>query len=450
MRLFFKRKNPNQVIDPSRPKKPWKYFIWGLVILVLGVLAWIGVTGYIAYRNISTKNASDSPLFFKDGTNISPDQLGAEGDSRINVLLIGVDKAAGLTDTLQIVSFDPINNTYAMMSIPRDLAVNNPGLGPTKINAVYNGATKICVSLKSCPSGVDQGAYVLERTINEVTGVKIHYYVKTDFSGLKSIVDSIGGIDVYVDKQLYDTQFPAEVGEGYVTVNIKAGQQHMNGDTALKYSRSRHSTSDFDRARRQQIVVNAIKDKIMTLGTLSNPQKVTSLLNSLGQHLKTDISLSDVTKFATLVKAVDSHKTASEVLDTSADGPLRDATDSSLGYIIYPRLGINNYTEVKDYVLTIFQEPYVLKEKARVTIINATGKTANGTTIMNKLKGMGYNVVSTTDATKSQTATTITDSSNDPYTLKLLKKRFNASSLSKATRSDADIVLTIGTSYKIN
>lgn len=447
MRLFRRK---NQSFDPSKPKKHWNFFIWGLVLLVVGVLGWVFVTSYLAYKNISVKNSNDAPLFFKYGQNTDPSQLGVEGDSRINVLLLGVDKAASLTDSIQIVSFDPINNSYAMMSLPRDLAVTNPGLGRTKINAVYNGGSVICTALKNCPQGIDQGAYSLERIITEVTGVKIHYFVKTDFSGLKQAVDTLGGIDVYVDKALYDTQFPADVGNGYVTVNIKSGQQHMDGDTALKYSRSRHSTSDFDRARRQQIVINAIKDKALSLGTLSNPKKITELLSTLGQHLKTDIPLGDVPKFASLMKAVDSHKTASEVLDTSTDGPLRGSSDPDLGYIITPRQGPNNYTEVKDYVLTIFKEPYVLKENAKVVLVNATGKTANGTLISDKLKSMGYNIITIVDATKAQTLSTLTESSSKPFTTSLLKKRFNALATHNSSYPEADIVLTVGSGYKIN
>jgi LCP family protein required for cell wall assembly len=448
---FFKRKDKkNKIVDPSKPKKHWKLFIWGLVLLVVGVLGWVFVSSYLAYRNINVKNSSNSPLFFKYGQDTDPSQLGAEGDSRINVLLLGVDKAAGLTDSIQIISIDPINKSYAMMSLPRDLAVSNPGLGRTKINAVYNGGNTICTALKTCTAGVDKGAYALQRTIAEVTGIKIHYFVKTDFSGLKQVVDTLGGIDVFVDKQLYDTSFPADFGNGYQTVNIKAGQQHMNGDTALKYSRSRHSTSDFDRARRQQIVINAIKDKALSLGTLSNPKKITELLATLGQHVKTDISLTDIPNFASLMKDVDGNKTASEVLDTSTDGPLRNGSDANLGYIIVPRLGLGNYTEVKDYVLTIFKEPYVLKENAKVVLVNATGKVANTKLIGDKLKGMGYNITTTAEAAKVQSGSTIVESSGKPFTTSLLKKRFSAATTRDSAYSDADIVLTVGSSYKLN
>jgi LCP family protein required for cell wall assembly len=450
MRFFKLHFNKRQYIDPNKPKKGWKLFVWGLALLVVGSLTWVFATGYFAYKNINVKNAGDAPLFFKYGEAADPNALGAEGDSRINVLLLGIDTAAGLTDSIQIVSYDPINKSYAMMSLPRDLAVTTPGAGRTKINSVYNNGKTICTALKNCPLGIDQGAYALEKTIKDITGVKIHYFVKTDFLGLKNIVDNLGGIEVYVDKSLYDTSFPADSGFGYQTVNIKAGQQRMNGATALKYSRSRHSTSDFDRARRQQIVISAIKDKALSLGTLSNPKKITDLMNTLGQHIKTNISVGDISKFAALIKSVDSNKTATEVLDTSADGPLRNGTDSSLGYIIYPKKGANDFSEVKNYVLTIFKEPYILKENAKVVLVNATGKTASGKTISDLLKGMGYNIVQTVDATKSTSTTSISESSSKPYTSTLLKKHFSATVAKNNDYPSADIVLTIGTGYKLN
>jgi len=148
------------------------------------------------------------------------------------------------------------------------------------------------------------------------------------------------------------------------------------------------------------------------------------------------------------MKDVDSHKTASEVLDTSTDGPLRSGSDA-LGYVIIPRKGAGDFSEVKDYVLTIFKEPYVIKEQARIYLVNASGKTANKKAVEDKLKAMGYNVVGSEDAVKTQTGSSITESSTKPYTTSLLKKRFSAS-IVRTTRADADIVITFGSSYKLN
>ena len=142
--MIFRKKPPqDQPINRIRPKKNKKVrvFFWTLTILVIAIVGWIGTTGIIAFNNITTKNDSDGPSFFKTGQAISPELL-SEGGSRINTLIIGADNAAGLTDTLQVYSIDPINNTLAILSVPRDLYVENPLGGKTKINEIYNAGKR--------------------------------------------------------------------------------------------------------------------------------------------------------------------------------------------------------------------------------------------------------------------------------------------------------------------
>ena len=451
MAFLFSRPKSQQPINHIEPtgSRKWRHYIWGIVILFVGVVGWIGITGALALKNITAKNTSDAPSFFKSGGVITPDSLQSEGDSRINILFIGIGgvghKGGQLADTIQVASIDPINKTMGMLSIPRDLYVTQATGERSKINAVYaNGAT-YC-KLKSCPAGVDQGGAALKDTVSNTLGVPIHYFARIDFNGFKKIVDTLGGVQVYVDKPLSDPYFPDSELEGYEPLYIPAGLQKFNGTLALKYARSRESTSDFDRARRQQQLIAAIREKALSLNVLGNPKKVTDLITTLGVSLRTDMKIDEMLKVVTLVKELDSDKTVTKVLDTSADGPLKSMTDPKAGYIILPKKGLNDYSELREFADSVFQEPYIIREQATVAIVNASGDPTVATTLQSKLTKLGYNVISATNSSTTQAQTTVTNNSDKPYTTALLKKRFIAT-LSKTKSVGSDITLTVGTKY---
>ena len=189
-------------------------------------------------------------------------------DERINVLLLGIDRRGGKgwgyrTDTIIIVTVDPVQKTAGMLSIPRDLQVSIPGNGDDRINTAnvwgYNN---------DYPGG---GPALLKRTIETNFGIPIDYYIMADFQAFVEIIDTLGGIDVSVPTTLHDTKYPdPKPGDLYAfkTVHFDPGWQHMNGTRALEYARSRMSTSDFDRAKRQQLILVAIRDRALSLNLL--------------------------------------------------------------------------------------------------------------------------------------------------------------------------------------
>lgn len=440
----------NRIVKPRNKKL--RVFLWTLFILVLGVVGWIGATGIIALNNISAKNTDDKPSFFKFGGNTTPDQLANEGDGRINILALGVDNAAGLSDTIQIISIDPINSSLSMLSVPRDLYVTAPKLGKIKINGVYNQSQKKCTKKTStCDPEIDYGAEALKDVLESTLGIDVHYFARINFEGLKKLVDAVGGIQVYVDKPLSDPKFPNKTNTGYEPLYIPAGMQRMNGDTALKYARSRQTTSDFDRSRRQQQVMLAIKDKLGVIDIISNPKKLTTMISIVGSNLRTDMTVEEITKLYSLIKTVDSKKITTKVLDASVDSPLKSSTNGGGAYIIIPKKGVDDFSEVKEFVQTVFPEPYIIKEAAKVYVINATGKETNTKKIVDSLTRLGYTVVGSTTSPNTQVKSALSESKNDPYTMSLLKKRFAITSISKApaTEIQADIVITVGSSYQV-
>jgi LCP family protein required for cell wall assembly len=221
---------------------------------------------------------------------------------RINILLLGIDRRSGnswtsRTDTIIVVTVDPTNKTAGMMSIPRDLQLTIPSYGEDRINTanVYGESRKY-------PGG---GPALLKRTIEYNFGIPIDYYVMVDFKGFEKIIDTLGGVEINVPRDLKDTQYPdPRPGDPYAykTVQFKAGPQHMDGARALEYARSRMSSSDFDRATRQQLVLLAIREKALSLNVIP---KIPSLVLTMGDTIKTDMSVDDMLKLAQLGPQID-------------------------------------------------------------------------------------------------------------------------------------------------
>jgi LCP family protein required for cell wall assembly len=262
----------------------WRYArVFAIVLLVagLGVGGWIGYKALMAARNIISKSNGGAPAL--SGAKVDLTKLKGEGDGRINVLLLGIGGAGhdgpNLSDTIMVMSIDPVTKNAAMLSIPRDLYVKLPAVA--KYGTQYS---------KINAANVYGGPQYAAKIVSGIIGVPIHYYILADFSGFRQAVDAVGGVDINVAKSLYDPLYPCDSENGkYCAVNIKAGLQHMNGAVALRYSRSRETTSDFDRAARQQQVIAAVRTKALQLSTLTNPVKLASLVDALGSHVKTDL-----------------------------------------------------------------------------------------------------------------------------------------------------------------
>lgn len=277
------------------------------------------------------------------------DELRNNKIDRINILLLGLRGADDikngglLTDTMMIVSLKPQTNEVAMTSIPRDLYVEMPGSDTKgKINEAYSYGMK--------SGDWKDGLKSSRQEIEDVTGLDIHYVVSVDFTAFKEIIDTMGGVTVYLDKP-FSEAVPFE--EGYIS--LPAGTSTLNGDKALLYSRARYSSSDFDRARRQQQVLVAVKEKALSLGILSNPIKLVSILDSVGNHVRTDAELWEIKELAELFRNANTSSIKSKVFDTSEAGLLYQTHNSAGSYILLPVGG--NYDKIHEACKNIFDQP---------------------------------------------------------------------------------------------
>ena len=220
---------------------------------------------------------------------VVPTVFSGGSDGRINLLLLGIDRRGGTgwayrTDTIMIVTLDPDSGAAGMLSIPRDLQLAIPGHGQDRINTanVYG----------SLPGDPDGGPALLASTIEASFGIPIDGYLMVDFRAFEEIVDTLGGIEVDVPKALHDTRYPdPRPGDphAFKTIHFDPGLQQMDGARALEYARSRMSTSDFDRAKRQQQVVLAIRERALSARAIPRWPKVAAVAaDSIRTDMRSD------------------------------------------------------------------------------------------------------------------------------------------------------------------
>lgn len=243
---------------------------------------------------------------------ILPTLFSLAGGSRTNVLLLGIDRQQGVewasrTDTIMVFTLDPETGTAGLLSIPRDLHLEIPSYGWDRINTA-----NVYGYLQDYPGG---GPALLEATIVANFGIPIDGYLMVNFQAFERIVDTLGGVDLYVPESLHDTRYPNPRPEdpyGFKTVHFDPGWQHMDGQQALEYARSRMSTSDFDRARRQQQILLAIRKRALTLnGILRWPMLARVVMDGI----KTDMDVGRLLGLAVRAMRIDTSNLRQVVLE---------------------------------------------------------------------------------------------------------------------------------------
>ena len=264
---------------------------------------------------------------------------------RLNFLLLGIrgvgDPNGGLlTDTIIVMSIKPQTGELALISIPRDLYINIPHRDyENKINEVYSAGV--------IDEGWQRGLKYSKEAVSLVTGLDIHYAASVDFKAFKEIIDILGGVTITLSEPFSETN---QFEEGII--DLPAGTQNIDGNTALLFARARFSSSDFDRSKRQQQLLIGVKEKAFSLGVISNPVKVISILNSLGNHVKVDAQLWELQELINIVSKVDTSKTKKRVFDTSQEGLLYPSRDSKGSYILLPES--DNFDEIQKVCQEIF------------------------------------------------------------------------------------------------
>lgn len=285
--------------------------------------------------------------------------LRGEEKDQINFLFLGIggeEHVSGnyLTDTIILAVFTPSSKKAAVISIPRDLLVRSSKAGYfTKINALY----AIDIAGKGFPGPM--GIELMREAIRQITNISIDYYAVLNLKGIEKIVDTIGGIYVRPDQDLTDKFFPDDKF-GYETYKISEGWRYLNGEETAKYIRTRNTAGgDFDRMKRQQEVMRAIKKKAEGLKSVSSLPKLLSVYRTLNTHLSTDLELKDITRLMQLAENVKEEDIIFERITAEINGLLLYARIELGGTptsALKPRAGLENYEEIKEKIKEIIKE----------------------------------------------------------------------------------------------
>ena len=336
-------------------RKKWFFFV------IIPICLFLIVGGFLAFKTgfvlskISTSDESGLRSFFNMLPVIGKNEdIKGEADGRINILLLGYrgkNMPGGdlLTDTIMLLSYKPQENKVAIISIPRDLFVKIPQRpNGVKINAVYSIGEG---------EGNGKGLEEAKKIVGEVSGLSVHYAVTMNFEGFRNLIDTLGGVEVFLDSPFYETSQFVQGQECGVEFTLPAGVNKLDGETALCYARARENTSDFDRARRQQVIIKALKDKLISAGTLTDFGKINGILNVVGDNVKTDFASHEMRKFYEKYSQIKDAQIFQRVFENSEEGKLKVPDDRPewAGYILIPRAGWDNYSDIHQVCQNIFE-----------------------------------------------------------------------------------------------
>ena len=405
--------------------------------LLLIPAAILATTGVALALNISKEKTISFDETENPKLNVQVSQQKTNKNKGItNILIAGIGgenhDGGMLTDTILFTSIDTENNKIATLNIPRDLYIDfGDKYGYNKINAANAFGEQ---------EKYGSGMLFLKDKVENILNQDIKYYVRIDFSGFKNLIDKLGGINIDVERSFVDTQYPTE-DFGYKTISFQKGPQIMYGTTALEYSRSRHGSngegSDFARSKRQQKILAAIKDKVLSELSTYNPAKIISIMTELKKNISTNIAYKDIYNLYKLASNFDANSVISRTL-SDANGYVYTATTIDGASIVKP-VG-NNFNLIKDLAANIFDENYdpaqeKIKNLPKIVILNGTSTTGLASKITEEIKNLQefniYYVGNYNIGTIDKTILFDTSEKSSLQKLNLLNSKLNAKTLSK-------------------
>jgi LCP family protein required for cell wall assembly len=356
-------------------KRTFPKIFWSGLIIILIIS---GVLFAKAYT-FSTKIFGTRVSFFSRVAQILFNQGGArlqgEDSGQINILLLGYGGPGHdgpyLTDSMMLASIKPAEKEVLLTSIPRDLSWQTPNGNETKINEAFNDG------LEGKKLNFDAGGALAETAATNLSGFEIPYFVAMDFQGFVEAINKVGGLDVTIDNTFTDSLFPNDATNGYLPPQtFTKGTEHMDGERALIFARSRHGTgieaSDFARSKRQQKILEAFKQKVQSLNILSNSSTLNDLLSILANHLHTNIEPNQLLHLASILKSPNL-KVISQSLDQDSGLICPKINDSGI-YVLVDCAGVSEM-QIQNFFANGFQ--------AGNSAAGASGSSANSNSAIN-------------------------------------------------------------------
>lgn len=399
-----------------------------------------------------------------------------DGARRVTILLMGLDyrdweagEPASRTDSMMLMTIDPVSNTAGMLSIPRDMWVFIPGFDYAKINtAFYLG------EINKLPGG---GPALAVQTVEQFLGVPIDFYAQIDFNSFVKFIDELGGLDIKIRTPI--TIDPLGPGN---TRTLQPGTQTLTGAETLAFARQRHTENgDFDRAGRQQLVVMAIRNQVFNLNMLpSLIAKSPKIYSDIASGVRTNLTLSQVVQLALLAQKIPKENIKQAVLgvdDTqiamSADGlsiliPIPDkirvtrdsvfANGGPIAPVVLAPTSANPELQTPSADATAVPAPVadlgalMAAEQTRLMVQNGTQTAGLGEKAGEYFRSLGMNVIGTGNADQQYSQITLVDYSGKPYTLKFLAEMMKVPNDHIFSRYDpnspGDIAVIIGDNWQ--
>jgi len=384
-----------------------------------------------------------------------PDEIQPwSGEERINFLFLGVDlrcdeKGPTHTDSIMVVTVDPLTMSAALLSMPRDLWVEIPGFGVDRINQAYYYGQAY-----EYPGG---GQALAMETVESLLGIPVDYYLTVDFQGFVDAVDLIGGIVVDVPEPIDDPDYPDNC-YGYEPFSIPAGMQRLDGETALKFARTRATFGgDVDRAGRQQEVLLAVRDQALQVEQFPKLLvQAPRFWQTFQDNVNTNLSLEDAMELALLVREIPRENIHSAILDYNY---VYNETTPDGRQVLVPLR--NEIRELRDELFAIAAAStpvhenlpqLMVQEDARVAIYNGTAVFGLAGDTQAYLQDLGVNVTEIGNADSSAFNTSqIVDYGSHPQTVQFLIQQMQIPPLNLSSESfpkdDYDVLVIVGNDW---
>ncbi len=421
-----------------RQSKKRRIIKWVIITIVTVILGIITYTGIIAF--ITTNEVFDGGIF-----GLTQKQaLKEDANGRSNFLIFGTAEddeggthgGANLTDSLMVLSVNQTTKDAFMVSIPRDLWVE---FGTACLSG-YQGKVN---EVYSCHSndGEDEagGAAALQQKIGAILGLDIQYYTHLNFTAVVELVDAVGGVDVTIESNpegvgILDRNFDWKCGYRCYYVKYEDGEKaHLDGEHALALSRARNASGgyglaagNFDREKNQQKIIKALREKAMSVGTLTDLGKVTGIMNALGNNLRTNIDTKEIQTLMSIANDIsDSAITSLTLVDEEA--PLVTTCTVGASSAVCPTAGRYTYTAIHAYIKKNSINDPVAKEEAGVVVLNGTSTTGVAQKEADALAGKGYTINAYDNAPEGTYAAVeiYKIGEGNPATTEALKKRYS-------------------------
>jgi len=437
---------PPSFTPPQRARG--KFFLYFIIIVGLAWVIWLIRQPHVQATIIEWPNHSlweNVKRLAGSGDKL----LLGETEDRINFLLLGQGGLGHdgpfLTDTVVVASLKPSSHQIALLSIPRDLVVPIPQAGSRRIN----NANAIGEERKS-----GSGPELASQVVGELLNLSIHYYVRLDFDGFAKIVDDLGGVPINIKDGFTDANYPTE-DDGYTTIKFEPGRQVLSGEQALAFARSRHGSnnegSDFARAKRQQQLLMALKDKLLSPATFFNPKLVLRLYRAFTKSIKTNLSAQDAVRLTSLLRQIKPSEVVSRSFDITPRGLLHEVISPDGAYLLMPNVA--DYSQLKSAAQKMLVISPLEAEAARLVIENGTPTVGLAEAVNSSLGQQGFIITSFGNATHNNFPRTIIydySGQTKPTTRQILETLFStkAVSLEPEGTNGPDFRIIIGRDYQ--